>query len=231
MGKMIYVMTIVFLFITRIRFPANRSIVTSRYERDSLQTMRKFEKANFKRRKLELDLDFLNKCYEQKLTPTFVRFRLPNRNLRQSPAYQRCQMDLLRQEIQDKEGKLHQATRLENNLKRQIRLRVSIIDFAHISSFMLVHNDKLLNKVQLSQERKLLKLGFKSLDEGHNPDQVIFNFSSHELTDAEKRLLSKGLSFSIPPKNLNYGDALLPFELLFGPMEKAENISGDNMAA
>ena len=106
MGKMVYVMTLVFLFITRLRFPANKSIsdiVTARYGRDILQTMRKFEKANFKRRKLELDLDFLNKCYEQKLTPTFLRFRLPNRNLRQSRAYRRCQMDLLRQEIQDKE--------------------------------------------------------------------------------------------------------------------------------
>ena len=234
MGKMIYVMTIVFLFITRIRFPASKSIadiVTSRYGRDTLKTMRKFEKANFKRRKLELDLDFLNKCYEQQLTPTFVKFRLPNSNLRQSHAYRRCQMDLLRQEIHDKEGKLRQATRLENNLKQQIRLRVSMIDFAHISSFMLIHNDKLLSKVQLTQERKLLKLGFKSLDEGHNPDQVIFNFSSHELTDAEKRLLSKGLSFSIPPKTLNYGDALLPFELLFKPMSQAENISVDDIAA
>ena len=234
MGKMIYVMTIVFLFITRIRFPANKSIadiVTSRYGRDALQTMRKFEKANFKRRKLELDLDFLNKCYEQQLTPTFVRFRLPNHNLRQSAAYRRCQMDLLRQEIHDKEGKLHQAKRLENNLKQLIQQRVSMIDFAHITSFMLVHNDKLLNKVQLAQERKLLKLGFKSLNEGHDPDKVIFNFSSHELTDAEKRLLSKGLSFSIPPKTLNYGDALLPFELLFRPMSKAENISAEHMAA
>lgn len=234
MGKMIYVISLVFLFITRIRFPSNKSIadiVTSRYGRDTLQTIRKFEKVNFKRRKLELDLDFVNKCYEQRLTPTFIRFRMPNQNLRNSRAYRKCQLDLLRQEIHDKEAKLRQLSRQEENLKRQIRLQVSMIDFAHISSFLLSHNDKLLNKVLLTHEKKLLKLGFKAIEEGHNPDQVIFNFSSHELNDAEKRLLSKGLSFSIPPKNLNYGDALLPFELLFKPISKAENIAPDTIAA
>ena len=235
MGKMmIYAMTLVFLFITRIRFPSNKSIshiVRTRYGRDTLQTIRKFEKANFKRRKLELDLVFLHKCLEQKLTPTFLHFRLPNRNLRQSRAYKKCQLDLLRQEINDKQAKLNQASRQEDNLKCRIRQRVSLIDFAHISSFMLVHNDKLLSKVQITQERKLLKLGFKSINECHNPEQVIHNFSSHELTDAEKRLLSKGLSFSIPPKNLNHGDALLPFELLFKPISKATNHSSESISA
>ena len=156
MGKMIYAITLVFLFITRIRFPSNKSIsdiVTTRYGRDTLQTIRKFEKLNFKRRKLELDLDFLRKCLDQRLTPTFLRFRLPNRNLQQSRAYRKCQMDLLQQEIQDKERKLNQIKRQENNLKNLIRQHVSMIDFAHISSFLLTHNDKLLNKVLLVHER------------------------------------------------------------------------------
>ena len=93
------------------------------------------------------------------------------------------------------------------------------------------HNDKLLNRVLLTHGKKLLKLGFKAIDEGHNPDQVIFNFSSHKLNDAEKCLLSKGLSFSIPPKNLNYGDALLPFELLFKPMSTVKSLTPDTITA
>ena len=43
----------------------------------------------------------------------------------------------------------------------------------------------------------------------------MFNFSSHQLTEYEKSLLTKGLNFAIPPKNLNYADYMLPFELLF----------------
>ena len=31
----------------------------------------------------------------------------------------------------------------------------------------------------------------------HDPENIIFNFSSHELTSSEKHLLSKGLRFAI----------------------------------
>ena len=36
----------------------------------------------------------------------------------------------------------------------------------------------------------------------HDSEKVIFNFSSHVLTSSEKQLLSKGLRFAIPPKQL-----------------------------
>ena len=49
----------------------------------------------------------------------------------------------------------------------------------------------------------------------HDADKVIFNFSSHVLTDHEKSLLRKGLSFAILPNDINYADYLLPFELLY----------------
>lgn len=57
-------------------------------------------------------------------------------------------------------------------------------------------------------------LGLNGVPAKHDPDKVIFNYSSHSLTEAEKSLLSKGLNFSIPPKTLNYADSLTPFELL-----------------
>ena len=39
----------------------------------------------------------------------------------------------------------------------------------------------------------------------HDPDKVIFYFSDHVLYTTGKLLLSKGLNFAIPPKNINYG--------------------------
>ena len=56
----------------------------------------------------------------------------------------------------------------------------------------------------------------------HNPEKVMFNFSSHELSDYEKSLLCKGFNFSIPPKRLAYADHILPFELLFRDINKDE---------
>ena len=49
----------------------------------------------------------------------------------------------------------------------------------------------------------------------HDPEKVIFNFSSHELTSSEKQILSKGLRFAIPPKQIDYSDYLAEYELLY----------------
>ena len=56
----------------------------------------------------------------------------------------------------------------------------------------------------------------------HNPEKVIFNISSHELSDDEKALLCKGLNFAIPPKRLDYADHMLSFELLFRDINKSK---------
>ena len=42
--------------------------------------------------------------------------------------------------------------------------------------------------------------------DSHNPDRVIFNFSSYELTDEEKNVLCKGLNFSVKPGWIEYSE-------------------------
>ena len=49
----------------------------------------------------------------------------------------------------------------------------------------------------------------------HNPDMVVFKFSSYRLNNHEKLLLCRGLTFAILPKNIKYYDYLITFELLF----------------
>ena len=57
----------------------------------------------------------------------------------------------------------------------------------------------------------------------HEPENVIFNFSCHELSDDKKNCCSvKGLNFSIPHKHLDYADHMLPFKLLFRNIYKNE---------
>ena len=48
----------------------------------------------------------------------------------------------------------------------------------------------------------------------HDPEKVIFNFSSDKLTSNEKDLLSKGLRFAIPPWQIDYSGYLAEYELL-----------------
>ena len=58
-------------------------------------------------------------------------------------------------------------------------------------------------------------LGLVSPVRSHNPDKIIINHSSYQLSDIEKTVLAKGLNFALPPKKLNYADYLTPYELLF----------------
>ena len=61
----------------------------------------------------------------------------------------------------------------------------------------------------------------------HDPEKVLLNFSNHSLTEHEKSLLSRGLNFAIPPKNVNYANYLLPSELLFRDIDLCEIPSYD----
>ena len=52
----------------------------------------------------------------------------------------------------------------------------------------------------------------------HNPNKIIHNFSSYQLSEIEKLLLCKCLNFALPLKKLKFENYLLPFELLFRNM-------------
>ena len=65
--------------------------------------------------------------------------------------------------------------------------------------------------------------------DSHNPDRVIFNFSSYELTDDKKNVLCKGLNFSIKPGLIQYSEFLLPFELLFCDI-KGDDLCNEDMS-
>ena len=94
---------------------------------------------------------------------------------------------------------------------------MSFINYVHVITKFLVSNDKKISKILKNQGKKLHSLvlnnSYHNSVTPHDPDKVIFNFSGHVLNFTEKSLLSKGLNFAIPPKNMNYADFMLPFEL------------------
>ena len=98
----LFVLSHMFLFLARLRFPAQDSIVKilRRCYSDSLvKKVRKFEKFDFKYRKALLDLEFLHSCKKEKLIPKLLQFKVSNKRLESSDAYLSCQRHLLKQEI------------------------------------------------------------------------------------------------------------------------------------
>ena len=61
------------------------------------------------------------------------------------------------------------------------------------------------------------------------PEKTIFNFSKHELSDPEKRLLAKGSNFCLAPKQLNYADYLFHLELCHRNIRNLEVLSNADL--
>ena len=118
----------------RVRFPRNESIpsvIRRRYGHDTLKLLRNFEKLDYKIRKVGLDVCFLRKC-ESKDVPNFLKFRLANKNLKNSMTYRKCQRQLLKAEIDSKESRLKVLRNKFNHVKCELQIILNFFDFAHI---------------------------------------------------------------------------------------------------
>ena len=209
------------MFIACIRFPASESLISilrKRYGRDLVKEVRTLEKIDFKLRKAILDLDFLISCRKNSVFPKFLQFKVSNKQLRASKAYISCQKRLLNQEVNNKQkaAKILQQKVIE--VKNSLNCKMSYIDYVHVCNTFLVSNNKNISKVKETQDKKLCNLLLKNVCKNsetcQDTDKVIFNFSSYNLNDHEKSVLSKGLNFTIPPKAIEYSKILLPFEML-----------------
>ena len=63
----------------------------------------------------------------------------------------------------------------------------------------------------------------------NDPEKVILNFCQYELSDAEKKLLAKGLNFCLALKQLNYADHLVHFELFYRNIRNLEVLSNEDL--
>ena len=107
----------------------------------------------------------------------------------------------------------------------RIAIKIRYIDYVHVCNTFLVSNNKNISKVKETQDKKcnlLVRNMGNSSDTRQDPDKVIFNFSSYNLSDHEKIVLCKGLSFAIPPKTIEYYEFLVPFEMLFRDINSLE---------
>ena len=130
--------------------------------------------------------------------------------------YNICQKRLLKEEINIKKSKSKKHLLELNSVKKQLQSKINFYDFWHVCTLFLNINNKNLSRAKSIQNKKFDLISATS----HDPQKVIFNLSSHDLSDDEKSLLCKGLKFSIPPKRLDYGDHMLPFDLLFRDLNK-----------
>ena len=167
------------------------------------------------------------------LIPKCLQFKLANIHLHNSLVYKICQTKLLEEEIRGKRTRINTLENDAKKIKEELQGKLSCLDFSYICSLFLVTNDKSVfhhDNIQKRKLKNLLEVSLKEvINDSHNPNRVIFNFSSYELSDTEKSVLRKGLNFSVRPKSIEYSEFILPFELLFRDI-KQENLCSEDLS-
>lgn len=118
-----------------------------------------------------------------------------------------------RQKIKAKVRLRQELAQLLQNVKNL----VSFIDYICIRK--LLRNSKIAEakKVNTRHAKTITNLkGRQNVDvKLLDNDKVVVNLSKQKLTDAEVAVLSRGLSFSIPPPQLDKTDVMTSFETLY----------------
>ena len=156
------VLVLVFLFLLELRFPANKSvaeIIHKIYCSEAVKWLYKFEKLDFKIWKKEANLQFLQSCHQEGLTPKFLNFKLANSSLKYSKTYKQCQLMLLKEEIKTKSSIISKQKKDFEIVRNSIKQTVSLFDFTHLSCLFLVCNDSKLVKIKQVHYKKLHALG------------------------------------------------------------------------
>ena len=128
-----HLLAYVLLFAIKCRFPV-AEIIRKCNDENVLKDIRRLEKLDYKLRKCDLDVEFLNICLSNKLIPKFVRFKVTNAALKCSKAYRECQLKLLKQELTSKKSARRTINTQLKKLKDELVRKMSLVDFTHIIS-------------------------------------------------------------------------------------------------
>ena len=142
----IRILLFIYMFLMRLRFQS--SLLAAK--------IRKFEKLEFRRRKTQLDITFLEVCHAKDI-PNFLRFRTANSKLGNSEAYSTCQRILFNQELNNKIVKLKVSWSFKE-VTRDLSNLLTSINFLFLTSLFLEKNVRISEEIELTQNAKLSKL-------------------------------------------------------------------------
>ena len=182
-----------------------------------LRRMRGIERDLKRKQKFGLDILFLQRCLDQHLTPSFVKFRLSTPRLQGSRLYHRTQRDIMHNELTYKKRVLNKLRKLDV-YNAMNSLPFTWLDRVRLGRIMSQTMEKHAEHTQRVHLKKLLNLGYN--EKRHPPpDTVIFNLSDRVLTQIEEETLALGLNYAINPRTFPTTDFFLPFEKLFNRLQ------------
>ena len=174
--------------------------IARKYGNVTVKDFRKYEKLEYKKNKLKLDIDFLNSCKQLGVYPKFLIFKLLN--VSNKAALSICKR-LVRSNI--------------NNLKLSLSknflsTQLSTTDFYILTKSVTSYNKKLLQKLLYTQQKKLSSLTKDCNLSIFTANETTANFMQYELSQEESDLLKAGLYFSIQKIKFENPKSSLPLK-------------------
>lgn len=202
--------------------------VFNHYGEDQKKMVREYYNVKRKYEKSVLDLAFLMKCKVYNIFPKFLRFKLYRRTLQSSTFYRSWQTKLLNNEIKLKKKSRDDLQIRTSELSENVKNSVSAIDNAVINIRINRLLKRFIEDTSTTHQNKLRNLGINNDLKPYNPDAVVFNYSSHNLTHRMKSLLAFGLDFCLPVYKINFYEYFLAFESLFNRIRSRQEYSNIN---
>ena len=126
--------------------------------------------------------------------------------------------------------KLNQKFSVHRNFQQSYKLarstlktNLSPLDFNHVCSTIETKASKIKERNSRKLEKKFnnlkRKFGIPKVSNLNN-DDIIFNYSHHVLTEAEKSVLARGLRFCLPPNKVDKYEVKCSFELFYRDLIK-----------
>ena len=184
--------------------------IVQKYGNITAKYFQKYEKLEYKKNKLKLDIDFLNSCKQLGVYPKFLILKLPNvSNKDPLSIHKRYLHSTLNKQSKELQHLSKELSLSKNVLSTQL----STTDF-YILTKSIRYNKKSLQKSLYTQQKS------SSLTRDCNlpiltDNETITNLTKYELTQEKPDLLKAGLYFSIQPDNLKSSLPLKRFIIHF----------------
>ena len=134
-----YFSVICLLFLLKLRWPKDKSIITiirTRYGEDIVNTFRSYEKNLMKFNKTGKDIWFLNECKLYDIIPKFLNIRFSNNDYYDLQLCRKFKRDLLKHELNKKYKIRRELKELFTNQLITLRNVLSTIDYYHIVNYV-----------------------------------------------------------------------------------------------
>ena len=200
---------------TTLSFMLSRKIINiyndiaQKYGNVTDKDFQKYEKLEYKKNNLKLDLIFLNSCKQLGVYPKFLIFKLPNVSNKDTLSI--CKR-LLRSTINKRNKELQHLSKELSLSKTFISMQLSTIDLYILRKSKKLYHKKSLQKLLYTQLKQLSSQMRDCNLPIFTSNETITNLTKYELTQEESDLFKADLYFSIQPDKIRKSEIFTTFE-------------------